>query len=834
VNRLQEQLKPFLSGRYELIREIGRGARAVVFLAEDLKNRRRVALKVLRPEFTASVGSSRFLREIQIAAGMTHPHILPLFDSGDAGGALFYVMPYVEGESLRDRIQREGTLPVGTAVELTRQVADALNYAHKQGVIHRDIKPENILLEDGEAVLADFGIARAIALASAETLTETGVSIGTPQYMSPEQIVGSRDVNEQTDVYALGCVLYEMLVGRPPFSAGTAQAVLAQHLSRDPAPPISIRSEIPPWLDHLVLRMLAKDPADRFDTAEALSLEIRHNREGEFASSSDRSLRWLYRIHKNRRPALAGALGLFILAAAFSALLRDRGREAPSTGIGPLPVSNIAVLPLEDVTGQDQGSLALGFSQFLSSSLGDVSGINVIQAQHMAQLREDGFTIDSIIKRFEVGTLIGGNLLRGSGEIQVSAFLTDANSMEHIGSVGPLVRPTSESPALLADLAEEVGRALRERLGFEVFRQEMTAGTECAECLDAFFQARDLESRAQRRVAQGDTGQSRELFARADSLLSHAEAVDRQWNDLTIERGWVDVLRARLFTSTSPAYDSGACRRGIAHAQRVLDRDPDNPRALELRGILRSYLAEVTTDAATHAQYWTGALEDLETAVERAPSLVAAQSRLSRMYELSGDYLLAKQGAERALRADAWLRNDETIIMRLCQASINLEDLEGWDHWCVEEGRKQFPGRLGFVSAELILLTSWSGVAADVQGAWALADTAVALTFPHRRESRRPQFMMDVAAVIARAGLPDSAMAVIQKARDIAPGPDPELDYREANARLQLGQTAEAINLLRRYLTTRPDRREIVAVDWWFRPLWDEPAFQALVGNTGG
>jgi serine/threonine-protein kinase len=216
-----DRLKSALSDRYVIERELGAGGMATVYLARDPKHSREVAIKVLRPELAAGLGVERFVREIEIAAQLTHPHILPLHDSGEADGFLYYVMPYVEGESLRHRINREGQLPIDDALQITREVAAALSYAHSQDVVHRDIKPENVLLSAGEAVVADFGIARAVSAAGGEHLTETGISIGTPAYMSPEQASGEDRIDGRTDIYALGCMLYEMLSGDAPYMAST-------------------------------------------------------------------------------------------------------------------------------------------------------------------------------------------------------------------------------------------------------------------------------------------------------------------------------------------------------------------------------------------------------------------------------------------------------------------------------------------------------------------------------------------------------------------------------------------------------------------------------------
>jgi serine/threonine-protein kinase len=255
-----------LRDRYALERELGAGGMATVFLARDLKHHRPVALKVLRAELAAVIGAKRFLQEIETTANLQHPHILPLHDSGEVGGTAYYVMPYVEGESLRDRLRREKQLPIEVAVRIATEVASALDYAHRKGVVHRDIKPENILLHEGQALVADFGIALALSAAGGTRMTETGLSLGTPHYMSPEQAMGEREITGRSDVYALGCVLYEMLTGDPPFTGSTAQAIVAQVVTEAPRPMTPRRHTIPPQIEAAVLRALEKLPADRFAT----------------------------------------------------------------------------------------------------------------------------------------------------------------------------------------------------------------------------------------------------------------------------------------------------------------------------------------------------------------------------------------------------------------------------------------------------------------------------------------------------------------------------------------------------------------------------------------
>ncbi len=266
-----ESLRASLADRYRIERELGQGGMATVYLAEDLKHDRRVAVKVLRPELAVVIGAERFLAEIKLTANLQHPHILPLHDSGAADGFLYYVMPFIEGESLRDRLQREKQLPVDDAVRITGEVASALDYAHRHGVIHRDIKPENILLHDGSALVADFGIALAASKAGGTRMTETGMSLGTPHYMSPEQAMGEREITVRSDVYALGCVAYEMLSGDPPFTGSTAQAIVARVMTEAPRLLTLQRHTIPPHVEAAVLTALEKLPADRFASAASFA-----------------------------------------------------------------------------------------------------------------------------------------------------------------------------------------------------------------------------------------------------------------------------------------------------------------------------------------------------------------------------------------------------------------------------------------------------------------------------------------------------------------------------------------------------------------------------------
>jgi len=333
MSETEERLRIALADRYRLERELGQGGMATVFLAEDLRHDRKVAIKVLKPELAAVIGAERFLREIKTIAGLQHPHILGLIDSGEVDGTAFFVMPFVEGESLRDLLQREKQLPIADAVRIAGEVAAALDYAHRRGVIHRDIKPENILLHDGRALVADFGIALAATKAGGERMTQTGMSLGTPHYMSPEQAMGEREITARSDVYALGAMTYEMLVGDPPFTGSTAQAIVAKAMTEKPVPPSRLRDTVPEAVEDAVLTALAKLPADRFASAAEFAAALASTGTSTArtrvlrSGAAPRHLRLLW-------PAVAAATAL----AALWGWLR------PRTPVAGQPPSRLAVL----------------------------------------------------------------------------------------------------------------------------------------------------------------------------------------------------------------------------------------------------------------------------------------------------------------------------------------------------------------------------------------------------------------------------------------------------------------------------------------------------------
>jgi eukaryotic-like serine/threonine-protein kinase len=414
VTDAADRLTSALADRYRIERELGRGGMATVYLAQDLKHDRQVAIKVLRPELAAVVGAERFLQEIRISARLDHPHILTLIDSGENDGVVWYVLPYVRGESLRDRLRREKQLSIDDAVRIVTQLAGALDYAHRRGVIHRDIKPENVLLHEGEAVIADFGIALAVREAGGDRLTESGLSLGTPQYMSPEQATGADPVDARSDVFSLGAVLYEMLAGEPPHSGPTAQAVVAKLLTERPTPIRTVRDTVPDGLETIVARALAKAPADRFATAAEFAAALAAGNAGPAPRG-------------RRRPGVAvtviiGAVALAAVAAAWHPWRQVR-RPAPDTA----GLASVAVLPFDNRSGDPKDQyLSDGMTEEVIGQLAQVRGLKVISRTSTEALKGTHLTLRQIADTLGVRHILEGSVSHVGDRIRVTTDLIDA------------------------------------------------------------------------------------------------------------------------------------------------------------------------------------------------------------------------------------------------------------------------------------------------------------------------------------------------------------------------------------------------------------------------
>ena len=479
-----ELLRARLADRYRIERELGRGGMATVYLAEDLKHHRKVAIKVLHTEISAVLGPDRFLREIETTANLRHPHILPLFDSGDAGehggkqgSLLFYVMPLAEGESLRDRLNREKQLPVDDALRIAREVADALSYAHGRGIIHRDIKPENILLESGHAVVADFGIAKAVRAAGGEALTETGLSLGTPVYMSPEQAAGEADLDGRSDLYALACVLYEMLAGQPPFTGATAEALVRQHMVVDAPPVTNYRPAVPAAVAAALQRALAKVPADRFNPVAQFSEALRAAPSVATppSASGGRSF---------RRPAALLA-GLVVVAAIVGFLLWHRAPSRAPTG-----TASVAVLPFVDLSpDRTSAYFGDGISETLINALANVPGLSVAARTSAFAFRDKREDVREIGRQLGVATVLEGSVQRAGNHLRVTAQLIKTSDGLHLWSQS-FDRGTDDIFAVQDEVARAVVSALQLRLVTASDSGGTRGGTQSAEAYDAYLLGR--------------------------------------------------------------------------------------------------------------------------------------------------------------------------------------------------------------------------------------------------------------------------------------------------------------------------------------------------------
>ena len=412
-----DHIQAAFTDRYTIEREIGRGGMATVYLAQDHKHDRQVALKVLHPELAITLGPERFLREIKVAARLSHPRIVSLHDSGKAGDYLYYVMPYIEGESLRQRLDREGKLPVDEAVEIARHVASALTYAHATGVVHRDIKPENVMLHQGEAVVTDFGIAKAVTSAGSEkSLTQTGSSVGTPAYMSPEQAAGTAELDGRSDVYSLACMLYEMLAGQLPFPAASMQAMLIRHVM-DPVPSVrDARPEVPEGVDRAVAHAMAKDAAERF------------------ASSAD----FAQALHAGATPP-----------------------EVTSVGRGGVSTKSVAVLPFVDMSPQrDQEYFCEGIAEELINALMRVEALQVASRTSSFAFKGKNEDIREISRKLKVEHILEGSVRKAGNRLRITAQLLKAADGYQLWSER-YDRDLEDVFAIQDEIAQNIARALR-------------------------------------------------------------------------------------------------------------------------------------------------------------------------------------------------------------------------------------------------------------------------------------------------------------------------------------------------------------------------------------
>ena len=466
MSELLRRLQAAVADRYDLDREIGRGGMATVYLAQDVRHHRSVAVKVLHPQLALSLGSDRFLREIQIAARLQHPHIVPLYDSGQAEDFLYYVMPFVEGESLRQRLERERQLPLEEALKIARAVAAALDYAHRQQIVHRDIKPENVMLHEGEAMVTDFGIAKAVSAAAATSLTQTGTAVGTPAYMSPEQASGEIELDGRSDVYSLGCLVFEMLAARTPFTGATAQAIIA-HAFTDPVPALrAFREAVPEWVEQAVAKALAKHPAERYATA-----------------------------------------------AQFGQALGASGATSPPGGTVTTATAakSIAVLPFVNMSADRENEyFSDGIAEEIINALTKVQALRVASRTSAFAFKGRSEDIGDIGRKLKVATVLEGSVRKAGDRLRVTAQLVNVADGYHLWSER-YDRQLEDVFAIQDEIAGNIVRALRVVLSDAEKRAIEKAPTDNVQAYDYYLRGRQYFHQFRRTGIQF----ARRMFERA-------------------------------------------------------------------------------------------------------------------------------------------------------------------------------------------------------------------------------------------------------------------------------------------------------------------------------
>jgi serine/threonine protein kinase len=580
-----------LAGRYEIEHEIGRGATATVWLAEDVRHSRRVAIKLLKPELAAMLGTGRFLLEIEIAARLSHPHILPLFDSGEINGIPYYVMPYVAGESLRGVIDRQGQLPIIDAVRIAREVAGALAFAHEQGVVHRDVKPENILLAAGHAVITDFGIARAIDVASNERLTMLGIAVGTPAYISPEQAAGDPNVDARSDIYSLGCMLYEMLVGQPPFTGKTKNEVIAKRFVERPAMVSSLREGVPAAVAAAVERALERDADLRFATAAEFSLALEQNA----ATLSD------------------GRLFAY----------------GPGRSTGEY---SVAVLPFTNMAGdQESEYFADGMTEELINALSHVPSLRVPARTSSFAFKRTTEDVRSVGHKLGVSSVLEGSIRRSGNRLRVTTQLIDVRNGFHLWSER-YDREMKDVFEIQDEISAAIATTVKGKLRPAGEVAAPRTGTTSDEIPIAKPGTADLD--AYHLYLKGRYYWYRRELPQAISCFE--QAVSRDPNYAAAYCGIADTYSSLALLGLMPT--ESAYQNAKAMVERALASDDTLAEVQYSRGLVKFFF-EWDFD---------GAIASFRESIERSPRLAASHSYLCSVSGMIGDEVTALAAGPRA------------------------------------------------------------------------------------------------------------------------------------------------------------------------------------------
>jgi len=672
VPDFQITLRDNLAGRYAIERELGRGGMATVYLAHDVKHDRPVALKVLHPELAATLGPERFLREIKLAARLDHPHILTVHDSGETAGGLWFTMPYVEGESLRNRLAREPQLPLADAVRITRAVADALGYAQRQGIIHRDVKPENILLQGERCVLADFGVARAVD-AAGERLTETGFALGTPAYMSPEQGAADRHLDARSDIYSLGCVVYEMLAGEPPFTGRTAQALIARRLA-DPVPDLCTVRDVPRQVERVVRQALARSPADRFADAPAFARAL------EAAASAPR----VTPSPAVRRGRLAGAAVLLVALAGAAVWLRARpaaedARDAAllarkphefdaSRGLVELGAEDqrsIAVLPFVNLSPakEEDEYFADGMTDELINTLSKVQGLRVAARSSVFAFKGKSADPQDVSEKLHVTTVLAGSVRKAGNRLRVSVELVSARDGRRLW-FDTYDRTLTDVFTVQEEVARAITGALQLRLTTMAGTPVLMRPTDDLEAYKLYLKGRyysytfdddkrQLAVEYFRKAVERDPSYALAWAGLADGYTLVAIALSQEEISAVRESARAAALRAAALDSTLPE-----AHAALGNIQYYFDWNWG-----PAEQSLRRAIALNPNNALTHRWY-----SELLTIVGRYPEAVTEAERAERLDPLNPfmvlgttwAYTSARQYGRAAEAARRWIALDST------------------------------------------------------------------------------------------------------------------------------------------------------------------------------
>jgi eukaryotic-like serine/threonine-protein kinase len=839
-----QDLQSALPGRYRVVREIGRGGMATVYLADDNETGRQVAIKVLTGELGSSLNATRFTREIKIAGELTHPNILQAFDSGAGQGLVYYVMPFVAGKSIRARIDEDGPLAVEDAVRITCEVCDALAYAHARGIVHRDIKPENILLENGHAVVADFGIARVIAEQGA-TLTQTGLSLGTAQYMSPEQ-ASAEKVDARSDVYSVGCVLYEMLVGEPPFTGPNAMAVMARAVTQ-PVPSVRVvRPSVPELVEFAIMHALEKVPADRFASASEFKDALLAADDSPLATKQRKAYTAAYRTGGAqavppsvwRGPRALGAMGvLAVIVLGGGGWLMVHGRR----GAGAAPVDsdtrNVAVMYFDDKT--PDGSLrymADGITEGLIDELRLVPTLNVLSRSAVRPFRGAEFSSKGVYAALNAGTIVRGEIAGGDARPKVTVRVVDAVSGSELKNA-TFTFDTANALAARDSLTKRVADFLRTEVGLSVTLKESRLRAKSPQAWTlwqrAKSQLRDADSLLTARAAPP----ALPLLATADRELIDAAKRDPEWPDPLITRAAVARSRARAMRE-NPAAANVSLDSARVFIDQALRLDPQSADAHEMSGDIA--FEHIVLNSVPQGKEYDRELDisdrELREAVRLNPQQATAYEMLSNVSYAKKDVPDGLQAARDAYNADAYLLNARGILGRLFFGFFDTENFPEARKYC-DEGHRRFPKAILFVQCDLYLMMTKGGTP-DPARAWKLVDTIRALATPTTLPYEDHMARTFVGGVLGKAGLRDSANRVLIAARaDRDVDPAQEIIGREIGMRLMYGDFDTAIERLRDYLLIHPDHRKGLAnqTAWYWRDprVQNDPRFKKLIAGAG-